>query len=491
MRMTAQTSLATFGVGPTGEAPAIRLRDVSKVYRLYSRPHDMMLDQTGLNKLMFWRKGGASFTNFNALSHVNLDIAKGERVGIIGRNGAGKTTLLKLITENFAPTTGNVAINGTVQALMQLGIGFHPDFSGYENIRGALNYNGLTGAAFKAALEDVIDFVELGDFLHQPMKTYSLGMNARVQFAAATAIHPDILIIDEVLGAGDAYFAAKSAHRMERLARSGCTLLLVSHATSQILQFCERAIFMHQGAVRMDGPALEVVKAYEEYIADETHREKLAQREYDEAARQVAVAGSKATVPDLETPEFQKEQLAELLVSPADATVVAASVESSAATETISRWAAEKGLKIARVEVFNDKGLASNTVLSGQKCAIEVEVVAEEDGDFSFQIVILIMTLTGVGLVRTLSKPFTAKLKEGERRAVRLCFDELLITNGDFVFSAALFKHFDPNDTSTAVRYDLLSRSFTLKVLPVHRSESGLVAHPHRWDYTDAPPNGL
>src|SRR5262245_48657046 len=156
--------------------PALRFMAVSKSYRLYDRPHERLIDQMGLNRLLFWRRRDvASYHLFHALKGITLTIDKGERVGIIGRNGAGKTTLLKLVTENFSPSEGRVEVNGTVQALMQLGIGFHQEFSGYENIKAALHYNGLVGADFEEALKDVIDFVELGDFLHQPMKTYSLG----------------------------------------------------------------------------------------------------------------------------------------------------------------------------------------------------------------------------------------------------------------------------------------------------------------------------
>jgi lipopolysaccharide transport system ATP-binding protein len=452
-------------------APAIHFDGVSKDYRLYDRPNDRMLDQLGLQRFIFWRPP-AAFHDFHALSDINLTIKQGERVGLIGRNGAGKTTLLKLITQNFAPSKGKVEVRGTVQALMQLGIGFHPEFSGYENIKAALDYNGLTGQAFKRALEEVVDFVELGEFLHQPMKTYSLGMNARVQFAAATAIRPDILIVDEVLGAGDAYFAAKSAHRMERLTASGCTLLLVSHSTAQVLQFCERCVFMHEGKVRMDGPALEVVKAYEEFIAE------LTQREREQQARASALTAEKPLAPqhDYATPEFQRDQLSQLLVNGGSR------VKSANAVGQISRWAGEDGLKISRVEVRDENGGAVGIVNAGKPCAIEIDVVAEFPEKFSFRIALLIMTLEGVAAVRHLSPVLSAELEGGQKRTIRLMYDELFLAKGDFVFSAALFKHYDPDDASTAVRYDLLSRSFSLKVVPVQRSEPAIFSHPARWD---------
>lgn len=478
-------------ISPQEDQLAICLRNVSKVYRLYDDPRDRLIDQIGLNRLMFWRSTQKVYTNFNALKNVDLDIRRGERIGIIGRNGAGKTTLLKLITQNFAPTEGAVEVHGTVQALMQLGIGFHQEFSGYENIKAALQYNGLTGKDFKEALEDVVDFVELGDFLHQPMKTYSLGMNARVQFAAATAIRPDILIIDEVLGAGDAYFAAKSAHRMERLTSSGCTLLLVSHSSAQIMQFCKRCIFMFEGQVREDGPALEVVKHYEEFIAELTQRElqaslvaEVAQAEavrLSEAGANaeggtIAIASANRPQADFVTPEWQKDQLAPLLLDEPD-------VSSSSAKDRISRWAGESGLKVKRVEVVDDRGNISPIVEAGKPCSIEIELIAEEDGKFTASLAILVMTLTGVGLTRFYSGDFNVVLKRGETHQVRLAIDQLLLAQGEFVFSVALFKQFDPHDTSTAVRYDLLSRSFSLTVRPILRAEPALVNLPCRWEH--------
>ncbi|MGI8527815.1 MAG: ABC transporter ATP-binding protein, partial [Pseudolabrys sp.] len=251
-------------IAPAPLPRAILLEGVRKEYKLYDSIGEQTLDVLGLSPLRFWRR--PKFRIFPALDGIDLDIKRGERVGIIGRNGAGKTTLLKLITGNFAPTHGAVSVNGDVQALMSTGVGFHADFTGAENIRASLMYNGLPGAEIEAAFDDIVEFCELGDFLNQPVKTYSLGMRARLQFATATAIKPDILIVDEVLGAGDAYFSAKSMVRMQKLAQSGCTLLLVSHAMNQVLAFCDRAVWIDEGRVRTDGAVRKVVGEYEVYM---------------------------------------------------------------------------------------------------------------------------------------------------------------------------------------------------------------------------------
>lgn len=260
-------------------ATVIDVRNVTKTYKLFSNISRLVAHQFGLFRLRFWRPA-PQFQEFTALDGVSVTIRKGERVGLVGRNGAGKTTLLKLISGNFAPTSGEIHVDGTVQALMQSNLGLHPDFTGYDNICSALTYNGLRGEQMKAALDDVISFVELGEYLHQPMKTYSLGMQARLRFAAATAIDPEILIIDEMLGAGDAYFSVKSSQRVERLTGQGCTLVLVSHSAQQVLQFCDRAIWLEKGRVVADGPAEDIVGRYEESLAQlsaASRREKDAQ----------------------------------------------------------------------------------------------------------------------------------------------------------------------------------------------------------------------
>jgi lipopolysaccharide transport system ATP-binding protein len=244
--------------------PAVRFRDVGKMYRIYPSRRDNVLDSLGLARLFPWR--GVKFREFWALRGIDLDVEAGKRLGIIGRNGAGKSTLLKMMTGNVTPSHGVVEVNGRVQALLEAGGGLHPEFSGHENIYAALTYQGLSSHEIAAQTVDIEEFTELGDFLDQPLKTYSLGMQARLAFAIATTVSPEILIIDEVLGAGDAYFFTKSTERMAGLVESGATVLLVTHALEQITRFCEEAIWLERGRIVAQGPALEVIKAYQAYI---------------------------------------------------------------------------------------------------------------------------------------------------------------------------------------------------------------------------------
>lgn len=212
-----------------------------------------------------------------ALKEVSFSIQSGEKVGVIGRNGSGKTTLLRLVIGQTSPSSGIVAMNGQCQALMQTGFGFSPELTGLENVRNSLLYNGLNPEDYGPFIEDILDFVELGEFINYPLKTYSLGMHARLEFATATAIRPDVLVIDEVMGAGDGYFARKSAERMRNLVENS-TLLLVSHSLAQVNEFCDRVLWINDGVLMADGDAQEVIERYEGFMA-----------EYN-AAREVAVA---------------------------------------------------------------------------------------------------------------------------------------------------------------------------------------------------------
>lgn len=248
---------------------AIRATDLKKVYRLYSKPAYRFLDIFGM-----LRDRPGAFTEHAALDRISLEIRRGEKVAIIGRNGAGKSTFLKLITNVIQPTSGTLEVKGEIHALLQIGTGFHPDFTGRENVHAYLAQLGISGADAAHRCADAIAFAELEEYIDQPVKTYSTGMAMRLMFSASTAINPDLLVLDEVLGVGDAYFAQKSYERMREMCdRNGSTLLLVTHDIYSATRMCNRVIWLERGAVAMDGGAADVVKAYAESIrAQEEHR---------------------------------------------------------------------------------------------------------------------------------------------------------------------------------------------------------------------------
>ncbi len=443
----------------------IRLEDVSKVYTLYPNPWETALDVLNLRRFFFW-KARMPHPEFQALKDVSLTVRRGERLGIVGRNGAGKTTLLKLLTHNFSPTTGTVEVNGKVQSLMETGIGFHNEFTGYENIRASLIYNGLETKQLQRALEEIIDFVELGDYLHQPIKTYSLGMSARLGFATATAIRPDILMIDEVLSAGDAYFSLKCAERMKRLTHDGVTLLMVSHSTQQILQFCQRAVWLENGRIVQQGDALTVVKAYDGFIRtlDEERLEK-------ENRKRVELHGKTEVI----VPEPEPEPV---VVAAAEAQEAEPEIESLV---EVSRWNGTGELQIVEVAIFDESRRKSSVLKIGRPVSLEITLKACVSGTFDCVYHFYLYTPDGTHVGLHLSEPETFTLQEGETRKVRLEYSSLLLGSGDYVLTAALYKSIDVNDVNNAVLYDLLDRSFQFKVYSDLKNDRTLVRLPATW----------
>ncbi|MCI0673175.1 MAG: polysaccharide ABC transporter ATP-binding protein, partial [Myxococcaceae bacterium] len=200
------------------------------------------------------------------LRGVDLTIPRGRTVGILGRNGSGKSTLLKLITGIYAPTTGSIEVNGRISALLDLGAGFHPDFTGRENILINGIILGMSRAEVKARMDDIIAFSELGDFIDEPVRTYSSGMYMRLAFSVATHVDPEILIIDEILAVGDAHFSRKSMAKMEEFKRAGRTIVLVTHDLSAVERWCDMAAWIDGGRIRRVGPPGELVREYEEAV---------------------------------------------------------------------------------------------------------------------------------------------------------------------------------------------------------------------------------
>lgn len=244
--------------------PAIRLRDVAKGYVVYARPHYWLADFLGLGRFL---EEGRHFRRVWALRDVTLDVPRGAKVALVGRNGAGKSTLLRIVSDNLAPSSGRVEVHGRCEALMQLGAGFNPEATGRENIESALAYMGVSAAAVEEKIVDVLRFAELEDFIDHPVRTYSSGMYLRLAFSVATTIAPEILIVDEILGAGDLYFQAKCLERMQDLtAGRGTTVLFVSHDLEAAQRLCDTFVWLDRGRIMAVGPSAEVRAQYEDAV---------------------------------------------------------------------------------------------------------------------------------------------------------------------------------------------------------------------------------
>jgi len=237
--------------GPTNSA--LQLKDVGKRYKIYDKPIHRLYDLV---------TRGERFREFWALRSVYLEVPRGNTVGIIGVNGAGKSTLLKVMSGITRPTTGEVSIHGRVTSLIELGAGFHPEFSGRENIALACSILGLSTEEIEAVTEPIIAFSELGDFIDRPVKTYSSGMYVRLGFSVATCVEPDILLIDEALSVGDEHFRGKCINRLNEFRDAGGTTVFVSHDIGAIKSMCQHVVLMDEGEVVEQGPPERVADAY-------------------------------------------------------------------------------------------------------------------------------------------------------------------------------------------------------------------------------------
>lgn len=238
---------------------AISAKNLTKTYRIFGHPGDRLKQALMFGRVRLHRE-------FTALRDVSFEVRKGETVGIVGRNGSGKSTLLQLICGILAPTSGTIVRYGGISALLELGAGFNPEFTGRENVyfQGALM--GLTREAMGARFDDIVAFADIGEFIDEPVRTYSSGMFVRLAFAVAVHVNPDILVVDEALAVGDAQFQAKCFRVFEQLKASGKTILMVSHAMEQIVRVCDRALLLDQGVLLQSGHPAEIASRYHQLL---------------------------------------------------------------------------------------------------------------------------------------------------------------------------------------------------------------------------------
>ena len=243
---------------------AIKVDNVTKTYKLYDRPIDRLKES--LSRRQYHRP-------FNALNDVSFEVEKGTTVGIIGTNGSGKSTMLKIITGVLSQTGGTVETVGNISALLELGAGFNMDYTGIENIYMNGTMMGFTRDQMDEKLDAILEFAEIGDFVYQPVKTYSSGMFVRLAFALAINVDPDILIVDEALSVGDVFFQSKCYKRMEEIRRNGTTILMVTHDMGSIIKYCDKVIVLNKGDKIAEGPAGEMVDLYKKILAGKYGKE--------------------------------------------------------------------------------------------------------------------------------------------------------------------------------------------------------------------------
>ena len=276
---------------------AIRVKDLTKKYKLYQKRSERLANAFGKEK---------NIKEFYALKGVSFEISKGECVGIIGHNGAGKSTLLKLLTGVAFPTSGEIEINGRLASMLELGSGFNPELTGMENIYFNGSLNGLTKEEIDGKLKDILEFADIGNFIEQPVKNYSSGMFARLAFAVAINVDPDILIVDEILSVGDVGFQVKCMEKFNEFKKKGKTILYVSHGLGTVKKFCDRAIGLQKGEVVDDGNSVIVVERYYNLNFNPANIEQLKDHKSD-IINSIAVKSNTKNVEYLEKLDLEVE----------------------------------------------------------------------------------------------------------------------------------------------------------------------------------------
>ncbi|MDY3918774.1 MAG: ABC transporter ATP-binding protein [Candidatus Limivivens sp.] len=310
---------------------AIQVENVGKVYKLYDKPSDRLKESLGLVRKKKHRE-------YHALKNVSFEVGRGETVGIIGVNGSGKSTILKIITGVLTPTSGKVTVDGRISALLELGAGFNGEYTGIENVYLNGTMLGFTEEEIDRRLPDIVNFADIGDFINQPVKTYSSGMFVRLAFAVAININPEILIVDEALSVGDVFFQAKCYHKFEEFKEKGKTILFVSHDLSSISKYCDRVVLLNKGEKVAEGGAKEMVDLYKRFLV---HQEGDHQTEALEQKAGTWKSG--------------------LLLNP-----------------QLSEYG-EKQAEIVDFGIFDAAGRLSNTIEKGSACTFKLKIQFKED----------------------------------------------------------------------------------------------------------------
>lgn len=401
----------------------IRFENIEKTYMVYARPQD---------RLWEWVTGRQRHRVHVALADIDFEVQSGETFGLIGENGAGKSTLLKIAAGTIRPTQGSVVLPGRVTALLELGAGFHPEESGHDNIRFMAALHGLEGAAMEAFVVRAIAFSELAaETLERPVKTYSSGMFMRLAFAAATAIEPDVLIVDEALSVGDMHFQKKSLNRILGMRERGATILFCSHNLYQVRSLCQRAAWIHGGRIQAIGATEDVVTAYE---AHERRRYAHLRAADSDAGRQQETSDKP----------------------------VALSAEVSLA-------------KIVRLTIETADGINPAQVDSFQDLAVEIEL--ESYGNAPFHVLFAIVRPDKDNVFGT-STQFRAQgepLKGTGTHRIRMRFPRLSLLSGEYLWSVYVL-----DDTGIQV-LDMAELIQPFTVLNQKRQEFGVAWLEHEW----------
>ncbi len=419
---------------------AIEVKNLTKSYKLYDKPMDRLADSLGLAKKKKYKE-------HLALNDVSLTIKKGETVGIIGTNGSGKSTILKIITGVLSPTSGEVNVDGHISALLELGAGFNMEYNGIDNIYLNGMMIGFSEEEIGRRLDAILEFADIGDYVYQPVKTYSSGMFVRLAFAVAINIDPEILIVDEALSVGDVFFQAKCYHKFEEFKKQGKTILFVSHDLSSISKYCDRAVLLNQGVLLGEGTPKKMIDIYKQVLVGQYPLPQSDVKNLldDEDIREAAASADKKAegkikkTKDKKAPE-EKPQQTQAAQNPD---------------------ALEYGDGAAAIEEFyvtDSKGLRTSSIIKGTEFSVHMKVRFKEDVPapifaFTFK---NIMGIEITGTNSMVEKAFLEPVKAGEVKAITFTQD-MNLQGGEYLISFGV-TGFKQNDFTVYHRlYDALN----------------------------------
>jgi lipopolysaccharide transport system ATP-binding protein len=430
---------------------ALVVENLSKMYRVYAKPADRLKELV---------TGRSYHQEFWALREITFEVGRGEAVGIIGRNGAGKSTLLKILAGTLEPTLGRVMIFGKVSSLLELGTGFNPELSGHENVYLSGLVLGMSKSEIDRKYQRIVDFAELHDFMHLPVKTYSTGMYMRLAFSIAVHIDPEIFIVDEALAVGDMYFVGRCIERMKQICESGATVLLVSHNLFLVQRLCQRAIWLDHGQLKMVGPANEVCIAYENAIREE--QESLSRHQ-----------------------EALKKSARLVVTTPSQASTHAQSAASVASPNQI--WGSGE-MTIVKVEMLDRHGQDRRTFIVGDHMTIRIHYRVLKPVPREPTFYILITREDGVLATRAFSDdPYINLGPFGQEGYVDIVLEPLILGQGRYFLSVGIFPHKEGAEAIVRLDpYEFHDRLYTFTVGRQGKPLMTVFDHPVRWHHVPA-----
>lgn len=434
---------------------AIQVTDVEKVYKLYEKPSDRLKDAFGFGKK-------CHHTKHHALKGINMTIRQGECVGIIGTNGSGKSTILKIITGVLNPTKGSVTVNGRISALLELGAGFNMEYNGIENIYLNGTMIGFSEKEIDQKLDAILEFADIGEYVYQPVKTYSSGMFVRLAFAVAINIEPEILIVDEALSVGDVFFQAKCYHKFEEFKEMGKTIVFVSHDLSSISKYCDRVVLLNQGTKLGEGDPKKMIDTYKQvlvgqYVAPESGEERLLD---DEQLREMAAKGVDGSKHAAGTKAAEgRNNVCEENTAGDNAGGTDGSGKTIPAGENpeLLEYGSKKAV-ITEYYITDDKGTKTSAVLKGSKFTIHMKVQMME----KLQAPIFAFTIKNVrgteitGTNTMFEKAFLESVEANEVKEVTFT-QEMNLQGGDYLLSLGVTGYEDDDFTVYHRLYDVLN----------------------------------